>query len=147
MDIEELVNTAKQINACPYYASRKASKEAQLVMLPYNTVLHKSTRDGVGLKTKNAVLLLDEAHNIIESISNMYSTFVTITQLEDCSVGLKTYMQRYMSRFNPKHLLKLKQLSFIIKALQKFIGKCIPSKNYCTSLEFDCLTIPTTDLL
>lgn len=122
MDIEELVGTGKQLNACPYYASRKASKEAQLVMLPYNTILHKSTREGVGLKTKNAVLILDEAHNIIESISNMYSAFVTSGQLEDCSVGLKTYMKRYMSRFNPKHLLKLKQLAFIVKAHQKIIG-------------------------
>ncbi|ODM93421.1 putative ATP-dependent RNA helicase DDX11-like protein 8 [Orchesella cincta] len=122
MDIEDLVNTAKQLNACPYYASRKASKEAQLVMLPYNTILHKSTREGVGLKIKNSTLLLDEAHNIIESISNMYSTSITLGQLENCATGLKTYMQRYMNRFNSKHLLKLKQISFIIKALQKFIG-------------------------
>lgn len=122
MDIEELVKAGKHINACPYYASRKASKEAQLVLLPYNTILHKGTREGIGLKIKNSALLLDEAHNIIESISNMYSTSVTCGQLDDCTVGLKTYMQRYMSRFNPKHLLKLKQLSFIIKALLKFIS-------------------------
>lgn len=122
MDIEELIKAGTQLNACPYYASRKASKDAQLVLLPYNTILHKSTREGIGLKIKNSVLIIDEAHNIIESISNMYSTSVTHGQLDDCMLGLKTYMQRYMSRFNSKHLLKLKQLSFIIKALLKFIG-------------------------
>ncbi len=123
MDIEELVKVGKEVNACPYYASRKAAKEAQLVLLPYNSILHKGTREGIGLKIKNSVLLLDEAHNIIESISNMYSTSVTCGQLEDCTLGLKSYMERYKSRFNPKHLLKLKQLSFIIKALLKFISK------------------------
>ncbi|CAL8088877.1 unnamed protein product [Orchesella dallaii] len=140
MDIEDLVNTAKELNACPYYASRKASKEAQLVMLPYNTILHKSTREGVGLKIKNSTILLDEAHNIIESISNMYSTSITLGQLENCATGLKTYMQRYMNRFNSKHLLKLKQISFIIKALQKFIGGYDPNnkgqQNVFTIQEF-----------
>lgn len=123
MDIEDLIVAGKQINACPYYASRKASKEAQLVLLPYNTILHKSTREGVGIKVQNSVILLDEAHNIVESISNMYSNSLTLAQLEDCANGLKTYMARYIRLFNPKHLLKLKQLSFIMKALTKFIGK------------------------
>lgn len=126
MDIEDLVNAGKDLQACPYYASRKASKEAQLVLLPYNTILHKSTREGVGLTVKNSVLLLDEAHNIVESISNMYSNSISVPQMEECTEGLKTYMARYRSRFNPKHLLKLKQLAFILKALVKFVGSDAP---------------------
>jgi len=113
----------KDYNACPYYASRKASKEAQLVLLPYNTILHSGTRNAIGLKTNNSVVLLDEAHNIIESISNMYSTHVTLTQLEESGKGLKTYIARYMSRFNSKNLLQLKQIAFIIKSLVSYLGK------------------------
>lgn len=126
LDIEELVTVAKKdYNACPYYASRKASKEAQLVLLPYNTILHSGTRDGIGLKTKNSVVLLDEAHNIIESISNMYSTHVTLIQLEESGKGLKTYIARYMSRFSSKNLLQLKQIAFIIKSLISYLGKLL----------------------
>ncbi|CAG7730557.1 unnamed protein product, partial [Allacma fusca] len=74
VDIEELVTIARdEHKACPYYAARKAAKEAQLILMPYNTILHAGTRDGVGINMEKSVLILDEAHNIIESISNMYS--------------------------------------------------------------------------
>ena len=123
-DIEELVNIAKKdYNACPYYASRKASKEAQLILLPYNTILHSGTRNGIGLTTKNSVVLLDEAHNIIESISNMYSTHVTLLQLEESGKALKIYLARYMTRFSSKNLLQLKQIGFIIKSLVTYLSK------------------------
>lgn len=47
-DIEELVSTSKIIKACPYYASRRAAEDAEVVLVPYNTILHKSTRQANG---------------------------------------------------------------------------------------------------
>ncbi|XP_035710970.1 ATP-dependent DNA helicase DDX11 isoform X2 [Folsomia candida] len=122
MDIEDLVNAGKKCGACPYYASRKAAKDAQLVLVPYNTILHSGTREGVGLKVNKSVILLDEAHNLIESISNMYSNSITFQQLQDCSNALKSYMTRYMSRSSTKNLLKLKQIAFVLKSLLQFVG-------------------------
>ena len=46
-DIEQLVAKGKKLNACPYYASRAAISDAQVVVLPYNTLLHKVM---IGLK-------------------------------------------------------------------------------------------------
>ena len=43
-DIEQLVIEGRKIGACPYYASRKAVEDAQVVVVPYNTLLHSSTR-------------------------------------------------------------------------------------------------------
>jgi len=128
MDIEDLVTAGKELNACPYYASRKASKEAQMVMLPYNTILHSGTRETIGLKVNNSAVLLDEAHNLIESISNMYSNFVSLTQLEECFGGLELYISRYKSRFSAKNLLKLKQVRFVVKSLVNFLNTAGPSK-------------------
>lgn len=47
-DVEDLVTTSKEIGACPYYASRKAAEDAQVVLVPYNTLLHKATREANG---------------------------------------------------------------------------------------------------
>lgn len=47
-DIEDLVKTAKIIKGCPYYASRKAAEGAEVVLIPYNTILHKPTREANG---------------------------------------------------------------------------------------------------
>ena len=40
-DIEQLVAAGKASAACPYYASRAAVKDAQVVVVPYQTLLHK----------------------------------------------------------------------------------------------------------
>lgn len=47
-DVEDLVTAAVQASACPYYASRKAAEDAQIVLVPYNTLLHKATREANG---------------------------------------------------------------------------------------------------
>lgn len=47
-DIEDLVKTSKIVKACPYYASRKAAEDAEVILVPYNTILHKPTREANG---------------------------------------------------------------------------------------------------
>ena len=47
-DIEDVVTNGKELKACPYYASRKAVEDAEVVLVPYNTVLHKETREANG---------------------------------------------------------------------------------------------------
>lgn len=44
LDIEDLISGGKELVACPYYASRKAAEDAQIILVPYNTLLHKPTR-------------------------------------------------------------------------------------------------------
>jgi len=53
----------------------------QIVALPYNTLLHKSTREASGVKLKDNIVIIDEAHNLLETINNVYSTEVTGAQV------------------------------------------------------------------
>ncbi len=80
-DIEQLVSLGKATKACPYYGTRFGIPAAQLVALPYNTLLHKSTRDASGIKLKGNIVVVDEAHNLIETISNVHSVEVTGAQV------------------------------------------------------------------
>lgn len=56
-DVEDLVSTSKVIKACPYYASRKAAEDAEVVLVPYNTILHKPTRDANGNLTVRRIIV------------------------------------------------------------------------------------------
>ena len=47
-DIEDLVTAGRRTTSCPYYASRSAVPLAQLIVLPYNTLLHAGTRRALG---------------------------------------------------------------------------------------------------
>lgn len=47
------------------------------MVLPYNTLLHAPTREAVGVRLKGNVVIIDEAHNLQDTISNVYSVEVT----------------------------------------------------------------------
>ncbi|KAG9472205.1 ATP-dependent DNA helicase DDX11 isoform X4 [Eleutherodactylus coqui] len=118
-DIEQLVSQAREVKACPYYASRYAIPAAQLVVLPYQTLLHDSTRRASGIKLKDQVVIIDEAHNLIDTITGMYSSQVTGAQLCQAHSQLAQYMERYRSRLKAKNLMYIKQILFM---LEKFVG-------------------------
>ena len=61
MDIEDLVRLGETRRACPYYAARSALPEADLVLMPYASLLHADTREILGIKLENAVVIFDEA--------------------------------------------------------------------------------------
>ncbi|KAF5308905.1 hypothetical protein FQR65_LT00605 [Abscondita terminalis] len=122
-DVEDLITQGRQLHACPYYASRTAASDAQIVLLPYNTLLHKSTRDASGIRLKNNVVIIDEAHNLLEALAQMYSTEITYKQLDETQQRLKNYKQKYSKRFSAYNLLCINQLLYIISSLIRLLDK------------------------
>jgi Rad3-related DNA helicase len=76
-DIEEFVAKGRRLGTCSYYGAREALPFADLVCLPYNSILHRTTRESLGISLKGNVLIIDEAHNIVDAINNMYSVTIT----------------------------------------------------------------------
>lgn len=64
-------------------------------MLPYNTLLHKSTREACGIKLDGNIVIIDEAHNLLETINNIHSVEVTGSQLLRAFSQLTQYENRY----------------------------------------------------
>ena len=53
----------------------------KVVIVPYNTLLHKPTRDSLGIRLKNSVVIVDEAHNLLDTIAHIHSSEVRGDQL------------------------------------------------------------------
>jgi hypothetical protein len=53
---------------CPYYLSRALAKHAELIFAPYNYVLDPSIRKSMGIDLTDAICVLDEAHNIEDTL-------------------------------------------------------------------------------
>ena len=75
-DVEDLISTGQRLKGCPYYASRAGVDDAQIVVLPYNTLLHRPTREAVGINLKGSVVIVDEAHNLLDTITHIHSVEV-----------------------------------------------------------------------
>lgn len=69
-DIEEFVALGREVRACPFYSSRKAVSDAQLICMPYSLLIHAASRAAVGVTSlRNKVVVLDEAHNIVDAVN------------------------------------------------------------------------------
>ncbi|XP_027218819.2 ATP-dependent DNA helicase DDX11 isoform X1 [Penaeus vannamei] len=121
-DIEQMVGLGRKTKGCPYYASRYAVKDAQLVVLPYNTLLHKGTREACQIRLKGNIVIVDEAHNLLETIANIHSVYISHGQLSGARAQLSQYLVRYSKRLSPKNLLYIKQIHFFINALMKLLS-------------------------
>uniref|UniRef100_A0A4X1UHK0 DEAD/H-box helicase 11 n=1 Tax=Sus scrofa TaxID=9823 RepID=A0A4X1UHK0_PIG len=118
-DIEQLVALGKEARACPYYGSRFAIPAAQLVVLPYQMVLHAATRQAAGIRLQGQVVLVDEAHNLMDTITGMHSVEVSGSQLCQAHSQLLQYMERYGKRLKAKNLMYIKQILYL---LEKFVA-------------------------
>lgn len=62
-------------------------------------------------------MIIDEAHNLLDTIENIYSAEINGTQLEVASIKLKQYKDKYNTRFSAKNLLSLNQILYIVNKL------------------------------
>lgn len=136
LDIEELMASANKTgggggsatSACPYYAARAAAKDAQLVLLPYQMLLHRRTRQLAGLDLRNAVLIVDEGHNLVDTLAGVHAAEMRLGQLQLAHRQLLAYKAKYFARFSTANLLRLNQLVFVTNRLVKVLEKSDSTK-------------------
>lgn len=140
-DIEDIEDLGRKTQTCPYYGSRKAVRAAEVVTLPYNMLMQKTAREALGLSLKewvalaspsaasvqltlspgrSHIVIVDEAHNLIDSILSLHSVSVTTSQLLTIRQALLTYIQKFRSRFTGLNASYLKQLALLLKGLSAF---------------------------
>lgn len=51
---------------CSYYGVRKVMGVADIICLPYSSILTPDIRNKLGININNAIVIFDEAHNLIE---------------------------------------------------------------------------------
>ncbi|CAF1225283.1 unnamed protein product [Adineta ricciae] len=64
-DIEQFTEYCQTSHGvCPYYTSRLLINDVQIILCPYNYLIDPRVRNSMQLSVNNAVIIIDEAHNI-----------------------------------------------------------------------------------
>ncbi|CED84966.1 chl1 helicase [Phaffia rhodozyma] len=116
-DIEDLVVLGKETHICPYYGTRAAIPEADIVTLPYNLILQRSAREALSISLKDQVLLIDEAHNLIDTILSIHSQSLSLPGLIQARDQLRTYLIKFKNRLKGRNAVMLKQVLLILAGL------------------------------
>lgn len=73
-------------------------------------------------------MIIDEAHNLLDTISQIHSAEVSLDILDYASQQVNQYFCRYKSRLLPKNLLYIKQVKFILTKMKKLLENTKTSK-------------------
>ena len=82
-------------------------------------LFQKEARKSFSINLKNQIVIIDEAHNLIDSISQIHSIEINDLHVTQSIIQLNNYINRYKSRFSAKNMLYLRQLLNILNGLNK----------------------------
>lgn len=120
-DIEDLVVLGKKLGVCPYYSARLAIPVSEIITVPYPLLLNASARDSLGIVLEGNIIIIDEAHNLIDTINNLSSATIRLSQLVSGLSGLQLYMAKYAVRLNGMNKTFISQLIKLIEGLIVFL--------------------------
>lgn len=126
-DIEDLNSLGSKIGMCPYYSTRGDIPISEIISMPYQLLLHKDTRRFIGLDLKDSIVIIDEAHNLIDTITRIYSSSITLREIELVRKGLKQYIKKFMLKMSVGNRVNLSKLMKLITGLYKFMIKKSPN--------------------
>ncbi|WFD35322.1 RNA helicase [Malassezia cuniculi] len=132
-DIEELVTLGRGLHVCPYFGARHSVREAEVVVAPYNMLLHKDTRDSMQLSLDENVVIIDEAHNLIDTVLAAYSPALSAAQIASASDSTAAYLNRFSMQLKGTNEEHLRTLRILLDALGA----------YCRGIKEDAVVTPS----
>lgn len=145
-DIEDLVPLGESLKVCPYYASRDALVGAEIVSLPYQYLLSDSARESLGIDLHGAIVIVDEAHNLIDTVNSIYSAAVTFPDIENVISGLGAYLGKFQQRLGPRNRVNLQKLMALLSTLRGFMDSAYKKPGQRVE-GYDILGGSNTDML
>ncbi|KAJ7729680.1 helicase C-terminal domain-containing protein [Mycena maculata] len=119
-DIEDLASVGRLAHTCPYFGSRRAIPQAELITLPYNLLLHKTAREALGIDLTDQIVIIDEAHNLIPTLLSLSTTRLPYLTLSTSYRQVCTYVAKFRNKLSGANMLHLKRLVLFLDALMKY---------------------------
>jgi regulator of telomere elongation helicase 1 len=93
-DIEDIVSHGRSDHFCPYFFTRKAHFQAELIFLPYNYLVDPNSRDSLDIDFEGSVLIFDEAHNLEGVCADSASTELSSSTVALCIAEMDDLISR-----------------------------------------------------
>ncbi|RMD40983.1 hypothetical protein DV735_g4150, partial [Chaetothyriales sp. CBS 134920] len=122
-DIEDIALLGKEAQICPYYASRSAVPPSEVLTLPYPLLLQKSARDALGLSVKDNIVIVDEAHNLMDAIADTLSITLRLGQLQLATRQVLAYVQRFKNKLQGKNRVYVSQVIRLLNSVTSCLDR------------------------
>lgn len=120
-DIEDLTTHYGSLKKlCPYYTVRYNSKYADILCMPYSSLM--SLPEGV-VDFSRCILILDESHNLAETLHSAQSIELTETDIRVTEDQLKDYRAKYRGRLSTNSLYFIDKIGQLVENVRKMFVK------------------------
>ncbi|UZJ52223.1 hypothetical protein CBS101457_001543 [Exobasidium rhododendri] len=116
-DIEDIVELGRDQHICPYFGARSSARQAQLITLPYNLLLQANARTSLNIDLKESIIIIDEAHNLIDTILSIHTVIITSAQVKQAQHQINEYLGRFSTKLKGSNEVNLKKLSKLLDRL------------------------------
>lgn len=127
-DIEDLYGLGKKYQVCPYYASRTAVPGAEIITLPYPLLLQKTARDALGIILEGNVVIIDEAHNIMDAVANVYASEIGLSELKRARQMLGVYVKKFGKKLKGENRVMVGQVARVVDGLRDWLENALALK-------------------
>ena len=116
-DIEDLVGFGKKIKACPYFLSREILVDSgcDIIFCPYNYLLDPLIRKMMNIDLNQAVVIIDEAHNVEDVCRDTVSGTFSVAQIGSAVLNFQELIDKGLS------VEKHSSLQLILKKLGAYL--------------------------
>jgi chromosome transmission fidelity protein 1 len=94
----------------------------QIVTLPYPLLLQRTAREALGLSLKDHIVIIDEAHNLMDAIAGIYSVSVTLDQVQQARSQLTVYLQKFRNKLKGKNRVYVAQTIRILDSILAYLN-------------------------
>jgi DEAD_2. len=116
-----MFNLGKKMQSCPYYASKKLAPFVDVICIPYICLLHDKTREQLKIPLKNSIIIVDECHNFMEALYQIYSFSLTYRHLAQAFSQITAYKEKFKKRLKQKTLLYIDQIVRLLNSVMTFL--------------------------
>lgn len=120
-DIEDMYELGKKHQVCPYYASRTAIPTAEVITLPYPLFLQETAREALGIKLEGNVVIVDEAHNIMDAVASVHAAEIRLSELKRARQMLGVYFKRFGKKLKGENRVMVAQVVKVIDGLTEWL--------------------------
>ncbi|EJW05200.1 hypothetical protein EDEG_00732 [Edhazardia aedis USNM 41457] len=129
MDIEDFTRVCVSNKICPYYMSKNYSQNVDILFMTYNLLFSKEGRKSLNIDLKDSIIVVDEAHNLTETIIQMNTVSVHKKMIEVHLISVKKYLNLYGSKLNKECIDNLEKLQEIFDSILNFFKNNDESKS------------------
>ncbi|KAJ7432344.1 helicase C-terminal domain-containing protein [Mycena latifolia] len=144
-DIEDLASAGRLAQTCPYFGSRRAIPQAELITLPYNLLLQKTAREALGIDLTDQIVIIDEAHNLIPTLLSLSTTRLPFSTLSTSFQQVCIYLSKFRAKLSAINILHLKRLVMFMDALKKYAAEWKEQTSKADKSKVEVMTV--ADLL